>query len=126
MPNPALDIANRHPVWAAFSELYLDSELSAEDCECLAAALAASPYTVAMLEHILLAEVHPACVINLFQVAGVWSGFDLDWLRRRILRRQCARFRWPVCLMPLRQAMRAAAGPILARAEVLRRTRHHD
>jgi hypothetical protein len=123
MQTPAQDIAIRQPVWTAFSELYLDTELSTEDCESAAETLSASPYSVETLEHILLAEVHPACVINLFHVAGVWSGFNPDWLHRRIVRRQCTRFRWPTRLMPLREAMRIAAKPILARVAELRGAR---
>ena len=123
MRRPALEVANRQLVWAAFSELYLDTELSAGDSERIAETLSQSPYAVETLEHILFAEVHPICVTNLLQVAGIWSGFDSDWLQQRILRRWCARFRWPARLMPLRGTIRAAAGPILTRVMELRRAR---
>jgi hypothetical protein len=121
MRTPAQDVANRRPVWAAWSELYLDTELSADDSERIAAALAASPYTAETLEHILLAEVHPICVISRLQVAGIWSGFDTGWLQQRIQRRQHTRFRWPARLMPLRRTLRVEAAPILARVTELRR-----
>ena len=121
MWRPAQDIANRQPVWAAFSELYLDTELSAGDSERIAETLSRSPYAMETLEHILFAEVHPICVTNLLQVAGIWNGFDSNLLRQRILRRQRARLRWPARLVPLRRTIRAAAGPILTRVSELRR-----
>lgn len=113
------DLVNRRPVWAALSQLYLDSEASAADFRALAATLAGSPYTVDELRRILLSEVHPACVANLLQVAGVWSGFELVWLERRILGRR----RWPVRLLPLRRATLARAEPLFARVGELRGAR---
>jgi hypothetical protein len=121
MWRPAQDIANRQPVWAAFSELYLDTELSAGDSERIAETLSRSPYAMETLEHILFAEVHPICVTNLLQVAGIWNGFDSNLLQQRILRRQRTRLRWPARLVPLRRTIRAVAGPILTRVSKLRR-----
>ena len=121
MHRPAQDVANRRPVWAAFSQLYVDTELSAEDSERIADTLSRSPYAVETLQHILFTEVHPICVTNRLQVAGVWSGFDPHWLQQRILQRQYARFRWPARLMPLRRTIRAELAPILARVSELRR-----
>src|SRR4051812_4800731 len=116
LPRPEHDLANREPVWLALSELYLDTELTAADNEAVAATLAASPYTLAELRCILLAEVHPACVANLLQVADVWSGFDRDWLQQSILRRR----RWPSRLLPFRRSILAEAAPLFARASALR------
>ncbi len=47
--------------------------------------LAASPYSLEELDVILRAEVYPACSFNMWEVAGEWAGFDLDWLERRVL-----------------------------------------
>ena len=113
------DLVNRRPVWAALSQLYLDSEASAADFRALAATLAGSPYTVDELRRILLSEVHPLCVVNLLQVAGVWGGFELEWLEKQILGRRC----WPVRLLPLRKSTLARAAPLFARVAELRRAR---
>ena len=113
-------MANRLLVWAALSELYLDTELLPDKIDRIVEILAASPYSGRELEDILLTEVHPACAVNLLQVAGIWSGFDGDWLRDRIVWRQRAWFRWPARLVPLRKAQRNRAMPMFARVEALR------
>jgi len=77
------EIARRRPVWMALSELWLDTELDEGDWERLAAVLASSPYDVHQLRAIHDAEVAPAVGDNLFSVAGVWDGFDEDWLVSR-------------------------------------------
>lgn len=85
---PEVDLRGRDPVWTALSELFLDISLDASDTQRIAQVLAASSYDLDELEEILLDEVYPACRPNLFVVAGEWVGFDPEWLRRRILRRQ--------------------------------------
>lgn len=117
------ELAARHPVWMALSEFYLDTELSPRDFERQAEALAASPYSICELTHILLTEVHPVCVTNLLSVAGVWNSFDPDWLRRRILRRRHAWLRWPTRLLPQRRVTLARVGPLFARVSQLRQPR---
>lgn len=117
------DVAHRLPVWLALSELYLDTELSSAALAHIAAVLAASPYTIGELRYILLHEVHPACVANLLTVAGVWSGFDADWLRQRIQDRSRARLRWPARLLPFRRTALASAAPLFACVPRLREVR---
>ena len=117
---PNRDLARRRPVWAAWSELYLDTEPTAATLDAVARALAASPYAVAELAAILLDEVHPCLVINLLVPAGVWSGFDAAQLEARILRRARARWRWPSTAWPLRRTMRRLSDPLLARVARLR------
>jgi hypothetical protein len=107
-------------VWLALSELYLDTELSSDQLEHLAKTLAASPYSRAELEAILLTELHPVLAANLLAVAGVWSGFDAAWLQGRILARSRRRLCWPSWLLPLRRSMLAQAAPLLTRVETLR------
>ncbi len=80
------EISLRRPVWAAISELFLDTSLDSKDVERIARELAKSPYSLHELDNILLWEVYPACRSNLFSIAGEWTGFDLEWLQRRILR----------------------------------------
>lgn len=86
------DLSTRRPVWLALSDLYLDTDTSRWYPQ-IAAVLADSGYPLEQLRQILLHEVHPAVRANLFAVAGVWTGFDEDWLVERILRRH-ARPRW--------------------------------
>ena len=121
MRPPEQDLVNRRPVWTALSALYLDTELSADDIAHLAEQLATSPYTPGELISILLTEIHPVCVGNLRQVAGVWSGFDPAGLEVEILRRQRTLFRRPARLFPLRRRMIAMTAPLFARIRELRR-----
>jgi hypothetical protein len=79
-------IANRKPIWTALSELWLDTELSAQDLERIARVLAASGFSIEELRHIYLAEVAPVVSPNLLGVAGQWASFDVDWLCSQILR----------------------------------------
>jgi hypothetical protein len=80
------ELENRRPVWIALSELFLDTNLDADDIERLAQALARSPYTLDELERVLLWEVYPACRANLVSIAGEWSAFDPNWLESKIRR----------------------------------------
>lgn len=86
------DLARRRPVWAALSELYLDTDETGLMDRC-ARDLARSDYDLDDLAQILRREVHPVLRTNLFVTAGVWNGFDLKWLESEILRRH-ARPRW--------------------------------
>ncbi len=82
---PALaDLAQRRPVWLAFSDLFLDTDTALFRAGHTRD-LAASPYSLEELDAILREEVYPACSFNLSLVAGEWAGFDSDWLERRIL-----------------------------------------
>lgn len=90
--NPADDLVARRPVWQALAQLYLDSDIDYA-LPGIAATLAAAPYSVAQLHDILRYEVNPVLHWNLQAAAGVWSGFDADWLEREILR-YCRRPRW--------------------------------
>lgn len=87
------DLAARHAVWAALSELYLDDDVAARHAH-IAAVLAASPYPPQTLRRMLLRDVHPRLAPNLLSVAGVWQGFDQAWLRTAIQRGEGVR-RWP-------------------------------
>lgn len=78
------DLRNRRPIWQALSELFLDSDTSC-DHNVRVHVLASSPYSIEQLEQILIEEVYPVCRSNLLSPAGVWSGFDGDWLERNVL-----------------------------------------
>lgn len=86
------DIEMRRGVWISFSELYLDTDPVPAYAH-VARTLAASPYSLDELRHILFEEVHPIVRANLWASAGIWDGFDNDWLCARIAAR-LARPRW--------------------------------
>lgn len=92
MKPAADDVERRDPVWQAYARLYLDTDYRRE-VRAAAREAAAFGYTEAELHMILLHEVHPVLRSNLVATAGVWDGFDPDWLRARILHRS-RRPRW--------------------------------
>ncbi|MBK8477674.1 MAG: hypothetical protein IPL39_15645 [Opitutaceae bacterium] len=83
MPTDA-QFEERMPVWEAFSEFFLDTELQAEDHERIAQVLAASGYSAKELEEILVYEVYPTCKVNMFSMAGEWAGINPDWIREKM------------------------------------------
>lgn len=89
----AEELEIRRPIWIALSELYLDTE---PDWERVAGCCSHSPFAIAELQRILFDEVHPVVHLNLWATAGVWDGFDQDWLIASIL----ARNRPPVFRLP--------------------------
>lgn len=72
--------------------MFLDTDVTV-DRNWRAAKLAESPYSLDELDAILADEVYPVCKNNLVCVAGVWTGFDPEWLESAILRRM-SRPRW--------------------------------
>ncbi|WP_210545323.1 hypothetical protein [Rhodoferax sp. PAMC 29310] len=88
----AEELAHRRPVWEALSDLFLDTDVSLIRQWCVDI-LVASPCSEDELEFILIDEVYPVCKYNLLSVAGVWSGFDLQWLESRILQRASSRWK---------------------------------
>lgn len=70
------------------SDLYLDTEINAGDLMFISGRLASTELSIDELDRIFYEEVHPVCCWNLVVVAGVWDGFDKEWLKQRILARQ--------------------------------------
>ncbi|WP_299283336.1 hypothetical protein [uncultured Tateyamaria sp.] len=68
-------LSAREQVWMAMAEMFLDSDF-AYMLDAPARVLAASPFDLEELDHILLHEVYPVCGWNLYAPAGVWTGFD--------------------------------------------------
>ncbi len=89
-------IKERLPVWESLSEFFLDTKLDAQDYERIAKRLAATQFTEAEIEEILIGEVCPVCRINFTGIAGEWIGFDSEWLKRSITPRigRTARLKW--------------------------------
>ncbi|HMB57703.1 MAG TPA: hypothetical protein VKM35_10900 [Arenimonas sp.] len=73
----------RERVWIALSDLYLDTDIDALIAPC-ARVLAAAPFSRDELAQLLFEDVHPVLAYNLAASAGVWEGFDHQWLCARI------------------------------------------
>ena len=71
------DLPNPRPVREALSDLFLDTDVTPARA-WRAERLAASPYSLAEIEQILIDEVYPVCKYNLSCVAGEWEFFDPD------------------------------------------------
>jgi len=76
------EIEERLPAWEALSEFFLDTELQQEDHERVARTLAATRFTEAEIENILICEVCPVCRWNVFW--WEWIGFDPNWLKAQL------------------------------------------
>ncbi|QDV36895.1 DUF7079 family protein [Tautonia plasticadhaerens] len=94
------EIGRREPVWAALSELWLDTELAEDDLRRIAEAMRRSGYSVGELREIYLFEVAPVVFPNLLSIAGEWACFDREWLYDEAARR--ARRRTPILRMLVR------------------------
>ena len=80
----AVDLEKRKPLWTAFSDLWLDTEVSQITLNYIAREMKASGYSLAELKHIYQHEVAPVIYQNLLVVAGEWDGFDQTWLHDKI------------------------------------------
>lgn len=81
-----MDIKSRKPVWEALSTLFLDTDVSL-DRQYRSKILASSKFSLDELDKILKNEVYPVCAINFIDPAGVWEGFNPDWLEEEILKK---------------------------------------
>jgi hypothetical protein len=88
------DYERRKPVWTAFSEFWLDTELEDDDLHHIARIAAASGYSISELRDIYLYEVAPVVGPNLLSVAGEWAGFDDKWLYSEARKRAEHRSIW--------------------------------
>jgi hypothetical protein len=64
------EIERRKPVWAALSDLWLDTELKDDDLQRTAGVMKRSEYSINELRDIYLLEVAPVVFPNLLSVAG--------------------------------------------------------
>jgi len=81
-------LEKRKPLWLALSDLFLDTELQEHNLNFIAKAMKTSDYSLAEIHDILMLEVFPVCIANLFSVAGEWAGFDEAWLIKNIMNRK--------------------------------------
>ncbi len=95
---PDKDIAARTPVWNVLQEIYMDTEVESS-YSYIARTCAESSYSLIELEAILFNEVLPALRFNIFALpAPEWAGFEVNWLVRRILKKQRFGKRRPLIL----------------------------
>lgn len=76
-------IKRRKPVWVAFSDLFLDTDVTLI-YDDIAQVCAESEYSAVELKEILSEEVAPVVSGNLLCITGEWAGFNEDWLVKQI------------------------------------------
>jgi len=87
MEKPDLDAADRRPVWDAMQMLFMDTD-PVDELAWIARVCVESKYSVDELESILFDEVFPACRSNLLALPiPEWSGFEINELTQRILKK---------------------------------------
>ncbi len=121
----AAELARRKPVWTELSRLWLDTALDDGDLRLIADTLARSGYSLPELERIYRREVAPVVYANTLAVAGVWDGFDPDWLHeaaRRNAERLGLGKRLMLAFPPTRRLMFHAADPEWQRVVAMLRT----
>lgn len=79
------DIAERTPIWIALSKFYLDTELQSYEFRHIAKVIKESRFSLAEVKIMNSYEVFPVLWTNSITVAGVWSGFDEEWLVKEII-----------------------------------------
>lgn len=75
------EVERRLPVWAAFADLFLDTEMQPSDYQRIALQLSVSGYSKDEMQRILSSEVAPAFVFNLEDVAGEWGAWAIEDVR---------------------------------------------
>lgn len=87
------EIERRKPVWLAISEFYLDTELDNDDLSRISNIFKESGYSINELKDIDFFEVSPIVGANLMSIAGIWDGFDQQWLWNEIISTRLVRKR---------------------------------
>lgn len=78
--------------------IYMDTDVELEYPH-MAKACAESPYSIEELKEILFKEVFPACRSNFYYpVAPEWSGYEINWLTDRILKKHRHGKRFPLII----------------------------
>ncbi|MGK0270128.1 MAG: hypothetical protein ACI88H_000763 [Cocleimonas sp.] len=75
----------RKPLWIALSDLFLDTELQEHDLAFIAKKMKESGYSLEEIHDILMVEVLPVCIANLYSVAAEWAGFNENWVVKTII-----------------------------------------
>lgn len=105
------EIESRKPVWFAFSELWLDTELSGTNIHFIATKMLDSGYSLKELRVICDSEVAPVVYSHLLALGGAWTGFDESWLTQKIIAEINKPKRWQDALLdPLRRMFSGYTG----------------
>ena len=75
-----MELRKREAAWVAVSDLWLDQPIQEKDLEYIAGVLRQSGLEKNDLEDLYHYEVAPVVYGNLLTVAGVWTGFNQEWL----------------------------------------------
>lgn len=78
------DDSPRLLLWEAFSEFFLDTELTDATFRHAADAVRSSGFSMEAAEAILWNEVFPVLHVNLMSITGEWAGWSRDWLATRL------------------------------------------
>ena len=79
-----MDEETRVSLWEAFSDFFLDTEISDTHFRHVALVVAKSGISTTEAETVLWNEVFPVLYPNLLSVAGEWAGWPRDWLRANL------------------------------------------
>jgi hypothetical protein len=71
----------------ALSEFYLDTELTADELTRIHVVFVESGYSQKEILEINYNEVAPVLIANTWSTAGVWAGFDEEWVIESITKR---------------------------------------
>lgn len=82
-----INIEERKPIWIALSDFYIDNELQDYDFRRITSKIKESPYSLEEVKRIDKKEIFPVLYHNLLSVAGVWTGFQEDWLLAEIIKK---------------------------------------
>jgi hypothetical protein len=121
MPIAPEDLAQRRPVWAALSSMFLDADVTLSR-DWRVGLLARSPYPLQVLEQILTEEVYPVCCGNLNSGHPVVSSFDAAWLEATILQQGAFPQVYGQLLSLARMGHPGGRGPAARRARAGRRS----
>jgi len=83
------------------SDFFLDTEHTPEDLQYLSDSLRALGIPTATLHHMLRYDLFPILYPNFLSVAGVWSGFNEDWLLQNVQDRRSGGAGWMKSLVDL-------------------------
>ena len=111
------ELRRRRPLWVALSELFLDQETDEYTLRHIARIVAASGYSDQEVRDIYWHEVAPLLAGNMLVVAGVWDGFDKDWLCAQAARNAARRPRFSLSRWIVRRAITEELKRVLAAAE---------
>ncbi len=81
------ELTRRKSVWMALSEFYLDTELTSNELTRIHLVLVESGYSEKEILEINYNEVAPVLIANTWSTAGVWGGFDEQWVIDSITKR---------------------------------------